>query len=248
MDAILVVAGVVILLMLIIFPGIRGKLKILIGGFLNIFVEDIAKTPEGAEAVYQQKIEEMEKQYDQASTVYHRLEGEKRGLESSVERLRASLKTVEQQCERLVFSGKMEDARVVSEQRSDILNEIDTKSKYLKEITPRVEEARDIHSACGRSLQKLKKEKKQVIDELLLNGTMKNVLNDLDELKRTSDTDKLLGSIRDYREDLQKEVAGASAVHNNRVSTKLQKAEESTRRLESDSYLESLKKKYSAGK
>lgn len=248
MSTILIGIGVIVLLVLIVFPGVRGKLKVLLGGFLNIFVEDIAKTPEGAEAVYQQKIEEMESQYNQASAVYHKLEGEKRGLENAIKQLNETLKRLEQQCESLVSRGKMEEARVVSEQRSDLLLEAETKRKYLKEITPRVEEARDIHSACGRNLQKLKKEKKQVIDELVLNGTMKNVLNDLDELKRSSDTDKLLGSIRDYKEDLRKEVAGASAVHNNKTSTRMQKAESAARQSEADVYLEQLQKKYSGGK
>lgn len=51
--------AVVFILALIIFPGVRDKLKVLVGGFLNIFVEDMAKTPEGAKAVFQQAIEEV---------------------------------------------------------------------------------------------------------------------------------------------------------------------------------------------
>ena len=56
MGVVIGAVAVVFVLALIIFPGVRGKLKVLVGGFLNIFVEDIAKTPEGAKAVFQQAI------------------------------------------------------------------------------------------------------------------------------------------------------------------------------------------------
>ena len=46
MGIVIGAVAVVFVLALIIFPGVRGKLKVLVGGFLNIFVEDIAKTPE----------------------------------------------------------------------------------------------------------------------------------------------------------------------------------------------------------
>lgn len=45
MGIVIGAVAVVFVLALIIFPGVRGKLKVLVGGFLNIFVEDIAKTP-----------------------------------------------------------------------------------------------------------------------------------------------------------------------------------------------------------
>lgn len=51
MGIVIGAVAVVFVLALIIFPGVRGKLKVLVGGFLNIFVEDIAKTPEGAKKV-----------------------------------------------------------------------------------------------------------------------------------------------------------------------------------------------------
>ena len=60
MGVVIGVAAVVFVLALIVFPGVRGKLKVLVGGFLNIFVEDMAKTPEGAKAVFQQAIEEVQ--------------------------------------------------------------------------------------------------------------------------------------------------------------------------------------------
>lgn len=64
MGIVIGAVAVVFVLALIIFPGVRGKLKVLVGGFLNIFVEDIAKTPEGAKAVFQQAIEKVQERYN----------------------------------------------------------------------------------------------------------------------------------------------------------------------------------------
>lgn len=43
---------------LILFPSWREQIKTLAGGFLQKFVQDTAKTPEGAKAIYAQKIDE----------------------------------------------------------------------------------------------------------------------------------------------------------------------------------------------
>lgn len=47
MGVVIGVAAVVFVLALIVFPGVRGKLKVLVGGFLNIFVEDMGKNARG---------------------------------------------------------------------------------------------------------------------------------------------------------------------------------------------------------
>ena len=76
MGIVIGAVAVVFVLALIIFPGVRGKLKVLVGGFLNIFVEDIAKTPEGAKAVFQQAIEEVQERYNKAGDTLNRFVGE----------------------------------------------------------------------------------------------------------------------------------------------------------------------------
>lgn len=51
---------------LILFPSWREQIKTLAGGFLQKFVQDTAKTPEGAKAIYAQKIDEATDQYNDA--------------------------------------------------------------------------------------------------------------------------------------------------------------------------------------
>ena len=91
-----------ILLALLIFPEFRKKIKVLVGGFLNVFVEDAAKTPEGAEAVFNQAIQEAQNNYNKAASTFNKLSGELKSTEDSIARLTKELRDVEANCERLV--------------------------------------------------------------------------------------------------------------------------------------------------
>lgn len=82
------------------------------------------------------------------------------------------------------------------------------------------------------------------VEEMKLRGNMKDLLGDLDELRRDSATDKLLGSVRDGAEDLRKEVDGAIVVHASRTTTKMSMAEKNAAKAQSDAYLQSLATKY----
>lgn len=64
-EFVVICVGVAFVIILILFPSFRQQLKALAGGFLQVFVQDTAKTPDGARAIYAQKIDE--------STDYYRL-------------------------------------------------------------------------------------------------------------------------------------------------------------------------------
>lgn len=235
---------VVVLLALIVFPGVRKKLKVLVEGFLNIFVEDMAKTPDGAKAVFNQAIEEVQIRYNKAGDTLNRFVGEQSAVKKAIANLEAELKDTEKKCESLVKSGNMTDAAIFSERREEILHEIRQKEGYLKELGPMVQEAKDVYEAYDKKLRELKKQSKMAVEELKLKGNMKDLLGDLDELRRDSATDKLLGVVNDGVNDLRKEVEGAAAVHASRSSTKIASAEKKAAKAASNAYLEELQAKY----
>lgn len=244
MGIVIGAVAVVFVLALIIFPGARGKLKVLVGGFLNIFVEDIAKTPEGAKAVFQQAIEEVQERYNKAGDTLNRFVGEQSSVQKNLNKLYGELKDVESKCESLVRSGNMADAAIFSTRREEILFEISQKEGYLREIEPMVKEAQTVYEAYDKKLRELKKQSRMTVEEMKLRGNMKDLLGDLDELRRDSATDKLLGSVRDGAEDLRKEVDGAIVVHASRTTTKMSMAEKNAAKAQSDAYLQSLATKY----
>lgn len=237
----------VVALALVIFPGFRKKLKVLAGGFLNIFVEDLAKTPEGARAVYDQAIEEAQKQYNEADDMYRRQAGALDQLRNEIKVLENELQTTERRCEALVKAGDTANARVCSQRRTEIVAELEQKHTYERDLALAVQEVQNIHTLTGERLRKLKAEKKQVIDGMKLDESMKSVLDDLDDLKRSTEVDKMLGTVKDHAADLRKEVQGGMVVHANRVSTKISAAERASADAGADEYLASLQVKYGKG-
>lgn len=244
MTLILIAILTLTLLVLIIFPDVRKKVKVLLGGFLNMFVEDAAKTPEGAEAVFNQAIEEVQRNYNRAASTLNRLSGELKDAENAVVKLTKDLHDVETTCERLVKNGQYGDAEVYSARRSEILTEIEQKKECVEKLKPMVADASQIYSACGKKLTDLKRTKKETVAKLKMNGQIKDLLGDLDELRKDTATSKMLDAVMEGSKDLQKEVDGARVVHENRTTTKIARAEQKAAQVRSDEYLESLKKKY----
>lgn len=172
MGIVIGAVAVVFVLALIIFPGVRGKLKVLVGGFLNIFVEDIAKTPEGAKAVFQQAIEEVQERYNKAGDTLNRFVGEQSSVQKNLNKLYGELKDVESKCESLVRSGNMADAAIFSTRREEILFEISQKEGYLREIEPMVKEAQTVYEAYDKKLRELKKQSRMTVEEMKLRWHM----------------------------------------------------------------------------
>lgn len=235
---------VLIVLALIIMPDFRKKLGVLIGGFLNVFVEDAAKTPEGANAVFNQAIEDMQEKYNRAANTLNKLSGELKYNEDSVEKITKEINDVEATCERLVKSKQMDDAEVYASRRAELISELKQKKECIERLKPMVSDAKQIYDTCGKKLRELKRNKKETVEKLKMNGQLKDLLGDLDELKKDTATAKMLDAVMDGSKDLQKEVDGARIVHENRTSTKIARAEQKAAQLKSDEYLESLKKKY----
>ena len=78
------VTAALIILALIIFPEARKKAVVLFRGAASAFVEDRAKTPEGANAIYTQAISEAEEQYQNTKEIFHRLSGRKKRIEAEI--------------------------------------------------------------------------------------------------------------------------------------------------------------------
>ena len=56
----------IIVLIFILFPEVRT----LFSGFTSLFIKDMATTPEGAEAIYSEKIDQAQDAYNKADNSY----------------------------------------------------------------------------------------------------------------------------------------------------------------------------------
>ena len=243
MDLTTLIFGIVVfvfVLLLIFFPEFRALLK----GFTRIFIKDMATTPEGAEAIYSEKINDAQDAYNKADNALKVAAGKLSTAKRDLENLKTRLAKVEAECEAFVKNGRMDMAQLKAEEREEVMSDINRYTELVKAYDVATKTAKEAQEMCEKNLRKLKRESKEVVENMKVKQQLKEVYDDMDELKNVTATDKLLDSVREKNSNLDAIVEGSKVIHENRTSTKLQRAEAEAKKLQSNDYLDSLKKKY----
>ena len=237
---IIIIMAVVVVASFIIFPELRALFK----GFTRVFIKDIATTPEGAEAIYGEKINNAQDAYNKADNALRVAAGKLSNAKRDLENLKTRQAKVEAECESFVKNGKIDMAQLKAEEREEIISDINRLTELVKAYEAATNTAKEAQEMCEKNLRKLKRESKDVVENMKVKQQLKEVYDDMDELKNVTATDKLLDSVREKNSDLNAVVEGSKVIHENRTSTKLQKAEAEAKKLQSNDYLDTLKKKY----
>ena len=138
----------------------------------------------------------------------------------------------------------MDLAQLKAEEREEVLSDIRRYEELVKAYDEAARTAKSAYEMCERNLRKLKRESKETVENMRVKKQLKEVYDDMSELKNVTATDKLLDSVRDKNKDLNAMVEGSKVVHEEKLSTRIQKADDEAKKLQSNDYLDSLKKKY----
>lgn len=222
---------------------LSGKLRSIVQGFLSMFVEDVAKTPEGASAVFTKAIEEAERNYAEADDTYRKVSGQLYTAETNKKIALEQINEIETNIKALIKQGRDSDATLLAEKRESLMFDVTVLTKQISQLISVVEDAKDIHMNLQKTLEDLKKEKKNVVTQLKMNKQMEEVYDSMDSLKNKKHTDKLVSAIKDKVADGNESVAGAKVVHANRLSTKMEDIEKTSKKANAVNYIESLKAK-----
>ena len=235
---------VTVVIIVLVALGLSGKLRALGKAFLNLFVEDLASSPEGAEALFNQKLEEVEDKYRRASDVFARIAGERTNCKKQLESLKSKLKTVENRCEQLAQNQDVESLRIKASERADIIEEIKLHEETLVTLEAALKDADDARKACEENLNNLKKQKKQVVTKMKRNRDMKSIYDDLNGIGAGDNTSKLLDKVIERGTDLDNLVTGSKEAYDTKTSTKSRKIDQKLQASENDAYTQSLLSKY----
>lgn len=235
-----IILVVIFIVALVLFPEFRTLIK----GFFRLFVKDLATTPEGAEAIYGEKINKAQEAYSKADDIFKKLSGRLSNAKRSLDQNKSRLVKIESECEVFVKNGKMDMAELKAEEREDVVGEISRLTELVNNLTDAVANAKEAFEMCEKNLRKLKRDKTQIVENMRLKSQLKETWDDVDELKSVSGADKLLEEIKTKNNDLDAMVEGAKVVHNSKLSSRLEKADKEAARLQSNDYLSNLKKKY----
>lgn len=237
------IALVVLVLVLILFPEARALLK----GFTRIFIKDMATTPEGARAIYEEKIDKLQEVYNKSDQSLRLAAGKYEQSKTELGTLLKRLEKVEGECENLVRQGKMELAAVKAEERQDILEKVANVNEMIDKYKDATEQAKAIHEQAEKQLKKTKSEAKETVQRMKDNQNLAELYDNLNDLKNTDGVDKLIEAVKDRDKELSQMAVGAKVVHQNKLDTKLQIAEKESYRQETFDYLKSLQAKYNTG-
>jgi hypothetical protein len=94
-------------------------------------------------------------------------------------------------------------------------------------------------------LAEAKKKRKQILEEMKVNKTVRDAMRSVDSLTVNKDLAKLLAAVDEGHKESKEAAAGAQAVFEDRASTKLARAESSAKKAANDEYVKSLMAKYS---
>ena len=240
-------AAIVFVAALVLFPSFRKGLGTVTSGFLSVFIRDVSKTEKGANAIYTKAIEEAEEKYGKAKTAYHRVAGEHEECRIRIMTLKENIKAAERDAESLYKSGNIDKARVMAQQRSDLMVDLESSTKLMESLEPALAQAKNIYELCETDLRNLKKDKKKTLNELQAQNLMKDIMSDIDELDSSSTARKLINSTNEYLDDLRKENHGAMAVHASKLDSRVADAKKTAADLNTDAFLASLENKYHQG-
>lgn len=238
-----VILGVVIVGVLSIFV-ISGKARTLGKAFINLFIEDMAATPEGAEALFRQKEDQVSEAFRKADNVYKKMAGQLSRNEEELKSLQNQLPRIEKDCEKLAQKGDREGLMIKAQERSDILEDIENHKLTIQELSAAKDSAYEARKACEDDLAQVKKQHKKVVADMKRNVQMKEIYADLEGIGADNHTSRMLERVMEKSQDLDDMAEGSRQAYESRTSTKVKRLNEKLRSSDADDYANSLLSRY----
>lgn len=224
---------------------VSPRLRTMVKGASGLFLEDMTKTPKGAQIVYNQAIEEAQKNYQLSCDQLNRLVGKAVELKSEHTAISTKLEKVEKDCERLAKEQRFDALELKAMERQVLLDKKETYESALLELEPRVDEIKVINTKWQLEVSKLQNEKEKTVGDLELSSQMKTLYAQLDEFRADSGTQKLLASARANVQVAKREAVGAQVVHGNKLETKMERIDAELSSTAHKDYAKQLMDKYS---
>lgn len=236
MGAILIGIGVVFALLFL----TTKKGRALLGGFIHLFIEDTAKTPKGAEAIYTKAIEEQQTKYAKASDNYKKITGSLHTAMNKRKEFERVIQDCERRCVELMKIGNREDARIYADRKIQAENSIKVYDKQIETYTKMSEQAKEIVEHTENEIYKLKNEKEIVVRSLELNVNAKSMYDDLDDLRKSTGARQLLDSVKEGLEEAEGLAYGSKLLYDNKIENRMRAVDKKIESAEVEDYLDSL--------
>lgn len=238
---IIICAAILFIIILFIFPSFRKQLKSLMGGFLQLFIQDKAKTPEGARAIYTQAIEERREDYKEICNAVDDFAGKYKSLTDEHNKNKKIAENADRNARTAMSKNDLESARTWAQTRQEALDMCNNIEPYIEKTKKSLEEARKIKEQIGNELAKLERESKNVVTQMELNEQMADSYSRMDELRVDTATEKLLKATREGAKEKEARAAGAKMNYQTSREGKQAAAKAKASDYDIEAYLNSIK-------
>lgn len=223
---------------------ISGKARTLLKAFFNLFIEDLAATPEGADALYREKEADTEEKFRHADEVFKKIAGQRTRCKNELQQLNIKLSTIEKQCETLAAKGDEEGLDIKIEERQETIEDIETHKESLDKLGAAHEAAKEARNACEEVLNNIRRERRKIVSQMKQDRDMKGIYEDLEGIGANTETNRLLNRVREKSNDLSDVANGAKEAYETRTSTKARKVNQRLNSSANDDYKQKLMAKY----
>jgi phage shock protein A len=214
-------------------------------GFLSLWVSDIeSRNPE---AVYEAAIDERVRKHRDLKKAVSGIVYLRNKLSTELEAKERELKEVMSQLPVAIDDGEDEVALVLIQKKDELTSSIESLSTELKKVSEQAEEAKSGLLAFQGEIEKLKREKEQMIAKKANAEARIRIQETLDGLSTDADV-KALENVREHISKLQAEADIGSEIKGDSLDTKLKKIKEKAANSSARSQLEEMKRQVSARK
>ena len=218
--------------------GFFARLKNLWTGFLSLWIEGVEA--EHPEAVYEAAIEERINKYNELKKAVSGIVYLRNKPEADLKRKQKELVEIEAQVNVAVDTGEDEVALVLLEKQASLSSEVTTIQAELHAAMEQAEEAKGSLISFQAEIEKLKREKEEMLAKRANAEARIKINSALDGLSTDADI-KALDGVRESIHKLEAEADVAREVGASSLDQKLKKIKSQTANAQAKQRLEALK-------
>lgn len=223
--------------------GFFDRLSNIWRGFLSLWVSDIeSRNPE---AVYEAAIDERVRKHRELKKAVSGIVYLRNKLSTELEAKERELKDVMTQLPVAIEDGEDEVALVLIQKKDELTGQIETLSDELKKVSDQAEEAKSGLLAFQSEIEKLKREKEQMLAKKANAVARIQIQETLDGLSTDADV-KALDNVREHISKLQAEADIGSEIQGDSLDAKLQRIKDKAANSSAKSQLEEMKRQMAA--
>ena len=214
-------------------------------GFFGLFIADVERN--NPEAVYESAIEERIKKHKELKKAVSGIVYLRNKLQSELEQFERELAEVQVQIPIAVEEGEDDVAMVLIQRKDELTAKIASHQVELEKIGAQAEEAKSGLIAFQAEIEKLRREKEEMLAKKASAEARISIQETLDGLSTDADI-KALENVREHISKLQAEADIGSEIKGESLDTKLKKIKEKAANSSARSQLDEMKRQVSARK